>query len=90
MKAFNYYAPTEIIFGCGRVQEIGSITAQYGKKALLVTVPEFPEVKELYEKVKKSLRENGVEVVHFDGVIPNPTTDVVTEGANMAKAAGLM
>jgi len=63
---------------------------QYGKKALLVTVPEFPEVKELYEKVKKSLRENGVEVVHFDGVIPNPTTDVVTEGANMAKAAGLM
>jgi len=31
-----------------------------------------------------------VEVVHFDGVIPNPTTDVVTEGANMAKAAGLM
>jgi len=89
MKAFNYYAPTEIIFGCGRVQEIGSITAQYGKKALLVTVPEFPEVKELYEKVKKSLRENGVEVVHFDGVIPNPTTDVVTEGANMAKAAGV-
>ena len=24
-------------------------------------------------------------VAHFDGVIPNPTTDIVTAGANMAK-----
>ncbi|HOM02036.1 MAG TPA: iron-containing alcohol dehydrogenase [Acetivibrio sp.] len=89
MKEFNYYAPTEIIFGCGKVQEIGSIAARYGKKALLVTVPEFPEVKELYEKVKNSLEENGLKVVHFDGVIPNPTTDVVTEGANIAKTFGV-
>ncbi|HHV30456.1 iron-containing alcohol dehydrogenase [Acetivibrio mesophilus] len=89
MKAFNYYAPTEIIFGCGKVQEIGSIAARYGKKALLVTVPEFSAVKELYAKVKKSLIDNGLEVVHFDGVIPNPTTDVVTEGANIAKSSGV-
>lgn len=89
MKAFNYFAPTEIIFGCGRVKEIGPIAARYGKKALLVTVPEFPAVKELYAKVKESLINSGVEVIHFDGVIPNPTTDIVTEGANMAKAAGI-
>jgi len=89
MKAFNYYAPTEIIFGCGKVQEIGSIAARYGKKALLVTVPEFSAVKELYAKVKESLIDNGLEVVHFDGVIPNPTTDVVTEGANIAKSSGV-
>ncbi|WP_265444844.1 iron-containing alcohol dehydrogenase [Acetivibrio straminisolvens] len=89
MKAFNYYAPTEIVFGCGRVLEIGQIAARYGKKALLVTVPEFPEVKELYEKVKESLQKSGLKVVHFDGVIPNPTTDVVTEGANIAKAFGV-
>lgn len=33
MKAFNYYAPTEIVFGCGRVLEIGQIAARYGKKS---------------------------------------------------------
>lgn len=87
MKAFNHYAPTEIIFGCGKVQEIGSIAARYGKKALLVTVPEFPAVKELYAKVKESLTKSGLEVVHFEGVIPNPTTDIVTEGANIAKSS---
>ena len=44
MKAFNYFQPTEIIFGAGRVAEIGEITARFGKRCLLVTVAEFPEL----------------------------------------------
>ncbi len=88
MKQFNYFAPTEIVFGCGRVKEVGKIAVRYGKRALLVTVPEFPAVSELYAKVKKSLTDAGVTVEHFDGVIPNPTTDVVTAGADMAKKLG--
>ena len=86
MKAFSYYAPTEIVFGAGRVKEVGEITARYGKKAMLVTVPEFPAVAELYATVKKSLTDAGVAWVHYDGVIPNPTTDLVTKGADIAKA----
>jgi alcohol dehydrogenase class IV len=31
------------------------------------------------------LKEAGVEYAHFDGVVPNPTTDSVTAGANLAK-----
>lgn len=85
MKQFDYYAPTEIVFGCGRIKEVGKYAARYGKKALLVTVPEFPAVAELYAAVKKSLTDAGLTVAHFDGVIPNPTTDVVTSGANIAK-----
>lgn len=89
MKQFNYFAPTEIVFGAGRVTEIGEIAARYGKKAMLVTVPEFPAVAELYAKVKKSLADAGVVCVHYDGVIPNPTTDLVTRGADIAKAEGV-
>lgn len=37
VKNFNYYAPTEIVFGCGRIKEVGKIVKKYGKKALLVT-----------------------------------------------------
>ena len=88
MNNFNYYAPTEIIFGCGRVDEIGALAARYGKKALLVTVPEFPAIAPLYQRVKDKLAEAGIEVSHFDGVIPNPTEEVVTAGANMAKELG--
>ena len=89
MKHFDYYAPTEIVFGTGRVAEVGAITARYGKKAMLVTVPEFPAVAQLYAKVKKSLADAGVACVHYDGVIPNPTTDLVTKGADIAKAEGV-
>lgn len=85
MTTFDYFAPTEILFGCGRVSETGTVTARYGKKALLVTSPEFPAVAKLYAEVKASLAAAGVEVTHFDGVIPNPTTDVVTAGARLAK-----
>ncbi len=86
MKSFEYFAPTLIDFGCGKVTKVGQHTAAYGKRALLVTVPEFPAVKELYAKVIESLTQAGLAVAHFDGVIPNPTTDVVTKGAQMARA----
>ena len=31
MKHFDYFAPTEIIFGTGRVTEAGALAARYGK-----------------------------------------------------------
>ena len=30
MKHFDYFAPTEIIFGAGRVTEAGALAARYG------------------------------------------------------------
>ncbi len=85
MKQFNYFQPTEIRFGAGRVDEVGKITAGYGKRCLLVTVPEFDAFKPLYARVKKDLQEAGLEVAHFDGVVPNPTTESITLGAKMAR-----
>lgn len=86
MKAFTYFQPTEICYGCGRIKEAGEITAGYGKRCLLVTVPEFDAFAPLYANVKKSLADAGVAVAHFDGVVPNPTTDSITAGAEMAVA----
>ena len=37
MKEFTYYAPTEIIFGCGKATAIGEVVRRYGETALLVT-----------------------------------------------------
>ncbi len=88
MKEFEYYQPTRIIFGAGKVNEIGELTAKYGKKALLVTEPAIPVFEKLYRRVKESLKEAGVDVVHFDRVKPNPTTDIVSAGARAAGDAG--
>lgn len=85
MKNFNYYAPTEIVFGCGRISEVAEIAKPYGTKVLLVTESMESPVSSVFTKAKEFLITGGLEVAHFDGVIPNPTTDVVTAGANIAK-----
>lgn len=85
MKKFNYYQPTEIRFGWNRLNEVGEIVAKYGSRCLLVTMPPFPEMEPIFDKVKSSLKAADVDVKHFDGVVPNPTTACVSSGANMAK-----
>jgi len=88
MKNFNYFQPTEIIFGSGRIKELGEIAKRFGTKCLLVTTPVFPAVEDQYEMVKKLLTEAGLDVAHFDQVQPNPTTDNITAGAEMAVKHG--
>ena len=84
MNNFKYFQPTEIRFGPGRLAEVGEAVARFGRRCLLVTVPEFPEFAPLFRRVKDSLAERGVALAHFDGVVPNPTTGVVSAGARLA------
>jgi alcohol dehydrogenase class IV len=85
MKPFNYFQPTEIRFGCGRLSEVGEIVARYGKRCLIVSVNVDQVFAPLFERVKQSLKKSGLQFAHFEGVVPNPTTDSVTAGANLAK-----
>lgn len=86
IKTFNYFQPTDVRFGCGRIKEVGSVVAQFGKRCLLVSRPVSNVLEPVMEKVKKSLSDAGVTFMHFDGVVPNPTTDIVTIGAELARA----
>lgn len=89
MKNFNYHQTTEILFGRGRIREIGEISKRYGTKALLVTTPtRSAALAGQYAKVKESLTSAGIEVAHYDGVIPNPEIETITAGAAMARSFG--
>lgn len=85
---FNYYIPTEVVFGCGRVAEVGKLVSRFGSRALLVSGPATSKLHDLYVKVRELLEQDGIAVAHFDGVIPNPTTDVVSAGAKLAVEHG--
>jgi alcohol dehydrogenase class IV len=85
MKNFSYFQPTEIRFGRGRFAELGSVTARFGRRALLVSVPDEPCFHGLFARAKAHLAKAGLAVARFDKVIPNPTTDVVTRGAQAAR-----
>ncbi len=83
---FNYNLPVNILFGRGRVAEIGSVTATYGKKVLIVTGTSSTKKSGLLDRVIGYLKETGVESVVFDKVTANPLTTTAIEGSEIAKA----
>lgn len=85
MKSFKYFQPTEILFGRGRFAELGPVAARYGRRALLVTVPDEPCFHGLFTRAQALLVKAGLAVSRFDGVVPNPTTEVVSRGARLAR-----
>lgn len=86
MKPFNYFQPTEIRFGRGRLRQLGKAAARFGRRALLVSESSQEEpLRETTARAKVSLESAGLAVAHFDGVVPNPTTDRITAGADMAR-----
>jgi len=88
MKSFTFHQTTKIIFGKGKIEDLPEIAKAYGKKALLVTTPaSVPALEAQYDLVKKLLTNEGLEFVHFDGVVANPTVASISKGAKMAREA---
>jgi len=84
MRNFNYYNPTRIQFGWARINEIGKIVKRNGKSCLLVTVKPFKAMEGLFTRVIKLCQEEGVEMIHYDGAIPEPTDECVDIGSEIA------
>jgi len=85
---FNYNLPVNLLFGRGRINEVGSEVAKYGKKALIVTGKSSTKKSGLLYKTKKILEEAKVEYEIFDKVEQNPLTITVYEGVDVIKETG--
>lgn len=85
---FNYYVPVKVVFGAGKLNELGQYVSQYGKKALIVTTGPFFRDNGLVERIKKILSESGVDSELFFDVSPNPFCTQVDEGAAFGKENG--
>lgn len=85
---FNYNLPVNLLFGRGRVNEIGLEVAKYGKKALIVTGRTSTKKSGLLDKAKSLLEEAKVEYEVFDKVEQNPLTTTVYEGVEVIKETG--
>ena len=88
MSEFQYYLPVNIVFGNGRVAQVGELTAPYGKHALIVTGRSSAKKSGLYDRVKDSLAAAGVTSVLYDRVSQNPLTTTAAEGASVARENG--
>ncbi len=85
---FNYYLPVNIVFGSGKVNEVGTLSKPYGKKALIVTGGSSAKKSGLYDKVKSALEKEGIATELFDKVKQNPLTTTAEEGGAFANETG--
>ncbi len=86
MTEFKYYNPVRLVFGPGAFDEIGDHAKQHGSRALLVTGCTAVRSSGVLDRALSHLDDAGMAVALFDRVIPNPTDEVVTAGAELALA----
>lgn len=86
IQDFNVFMPTKIIFGIGRVSEIGGEVAQYGKRAMLVTYKDIRGLEGTIEKVTSYLEEAGISVEKYSEVEPDPSVEIINAGAEIVRA----
>lgn len=78
---FTYNMPVNLLFGRGRIQEIGVQCASLGKKALVVVGKSSARKTGLLDRVAGLLADAGVACAVFDDVEQNPLTTTVYRGA---------
>ncbi len=88
MVTFDFYNPTRIVFGSGKLDTL-SQQALPGKKAmLLISCGKSTKVNGSLEKVKEQLAKAGAEYAVFDKIMENPVKEVIMESAAFARENG--
>lgn len=86
MESFNFYSPTEFVFGRNRESECGELVKKYGgTKVLLHFGSSSAERSGLLGKVRESLKKAEVPFVELGGVQPNPKDSKVYEGIELCR-----
>ena len=87
-ETYNFFAPTRVLFGAGKLGELGD-QALPGKKALVVTTGgKSVKANGYLARVEAELDRAGVEHVLFDRIEPNPLRATVNAGGWMAREQG--
>lgn len=88
MMKFNFNNPTDLYFGTGSLNELGSLTMP-GKKALVLISNGRSTIENGYlDRTLAELKRAGAEVAVFAKIMENPVKEVIMEGADFARENG--
>lgn len=85
MQNFVYDRSTKVIFGKDTELEVGKEVRRFTDKIMLHYGGGSIKKYGVYNRVMKSLKDAGVEVVELGGVVPNPKLELVREGIKLCK-----
>ena len=90
MFHFNYYAPTQVVFGKGTEEKTGELVkAQNCKKVLIHYGSGSVKRTGLLDRVKQALEKENLAYTELGGVVPNPRLSLVKEGIELCKKEGV-
>ena len=87
--AYRFYVNSDIVFGRDSVKELPGILKGYGAKKVMVVYDAGVKAAGIAEQVLAMVEETSIPYDVFDGVIPNPTNEVVEEAAGLARCNGV-
>lgn len=82
---FNFYNPTNLIFGSGRLNDLGSQKMPGSKALLLISSGKSVKIYGTLDRVEQQLRKAGVTYVVCDNIHENPSKEVVMEAAAISR-----
>lgn len=82
---FNFNNPTNLIFGAGKLNELGNQKLPGKKALLLISSGKSVKTYGILERVQEQLKKAGAEYVVCDNIHENPSKEVVMEAAGVAK-----
>lgn len=88
MMKFNFYNPTNLIFGSGSLNELGSQELPGKKAMVLISNGKSTKENGYLDRTLEQLKKAGVETAVWAGIMENPLKEAVMEGAAFAKDNG--
>ncbi|HPE27275.1 MAG TPA: iron-containing alcohol dehydrogenase [Saccharofermentans sp.] len=90
MDNFDFFSPTEFVFGKGRENEVGKYVRKHGGTKVLIHYGSGSAVKSgLVDRVKASLKSEGIDFIELGGVKPNPRDTLVYTGIDECRSNGV-
>ena len=90
MNNFQFYSPTEFVFGKGTENEVGTYVKKHGGSKVLLHYGGGSVVRSgLLDRVKQSLTAAGLPFAELGGVKPNPRDTLVYQGIDLCRAEGI-
>ena len=82
---FNFYNPTILIFGSGRLNDLGSQNMPGSKALLLISSGKSVKTYGTLDRVEEQLKKAGVTYIVCDNIHENPSKEVVMEAAAISR-----
>lgn len=82
---FNFYNPTNLVFGSGTLAKLSSLPMPGKKAMVLISSGKSTKVNGYLDRTLEQLKQAGVETAVFDKIMENPIKAVIMEGAAFAR-----